>query len=298
MPSSPPLTVLGTGRMGSSLCRWIAASHLPLAVIVTRSLARARRLQRETGAAEVARLDAWKPTAGILLLAVPDDAIAATAQRLARVAADWQHITVLHTSGAQSSETLAELRNCGAAVGSMHPLMTFPRNAAISPEGLVFALEGDARAVRAARQLVRHWRGRALQLDADQKAAWHLAATLACPLSVVPYAAALHVLRQAGLTPSALRSAQRGLLRLLQQTTGNLAAGLEAAWTGPFARGDRHTIRTHQEVLEPSPALAEYYRAAAAAAMTLLPSRAPEEILEEVKRPEKGKGSSRGISEK
>lgn len=298
MPSSPPLTVIGTGRMGSSLCRWIAASHLPLAAIVSRSLASARRLQRATGAAAAARFDAWQPAAGVILLAVPDDAIAATAQQLARMPADWRHTVVLHTSGAQSSEALAALRPCGAAVGSVHPLMTFPRRAAVSPEGLVFALEGDVRAVRAARQLVKHWQGRVLQLDPGQKAAWHLAATLACPLSVVPYAAALEVLRESGLKPAALRTAQSGLLRLLQQTTENLAAGPEAAWTGPFARGDLRTIRAHRKVLERSPALAEYYRAAATAAVTLLPSRAPQEILEEVKRPGKRKAIPRGISEK
>lgn len=281
--SSAPITVIGTGRMGSILCRWAAGSHLPLAAVVSRTLARARRLQRETGANEAARLDRWHPVPGLILLAVPDDAIAETARHLAQFPADWRRIVVLHTSGARSSGTLSVLRDCGAAVGSIHPLMTFPKHAEVTPEGLVFALEGDVRAVRMAKQLVRHWQGRPLILDAAQKAAWHLAATLACPLSVVPYTAALEVLRQSGLNPSALRTGQRGLLRLLQQTAENLGAGPEAAWTGPFARGDVRTIRAHLAALEGSPELTEYYRAAARASITLLPSRAPDEILKEVK---------------
>jgi len=278
MQSFPRIAVVGAGRMGSSLCRWIAASRLPLAAVVSRSLRSARALQRRSGAANSATLDRWNITAEIVLLAVPDDAIAGTAQSLADQPVPWQGVVVLHTSGAQSSALLEPLRRRGAAVGSLHPLMTFPRQTTVMPEGLVFGVEGDARATRAARRLVRRWGGRALVLRPEQKAAWHLAATLACPLSVVPFAAALEVLRRAGLDSAALRTAQAGLLQLLQQTARNLANGPEAAWTGPFARGDVRTVLSHLKVLQDSPALANYYQAAAGAALTLLPSQAPDEI--------------------
>lgn len=277
MKNIPPIAVVGTGRMGSSLCRWITAQGLVLDAVASRTLKRARAQQRRFHAGHAATLANWAAPPPVILLAVPDDAIPATAQQLAALPADWRHTVVLHTSGAHTSALLQPLKERGAATGSLHPLMTFPPRTEVSPKGLVFGIEGDPRATRTARALVRAWGGRGVILQPEQKAAWHLAATLACPLAVVPFAAAIEVLRSAGLAASPLTLARQGLLQLLQQTTKNLADGPAAAWTGPFARGDERTIRSHLRVLEGHP-LAAYYRASAAVALALLPSRAPEGI--------------------
>jgi predicted short-subunit dehydrogenase-like oxidoreductase (DUF2520 family) len=213
-----------------------------------------------------------------VLIAVPDDAIGSVAKRLAARSLDWSGRVVLHTSGNRTAEELAPLRARGAAVGSMHPLMTFVPDTVIAPSGLLFAIEGDAAALRAARSLVRHWRGHAVQIPVSAKANYHLAASFACPMVAIALAAAESALGASGLPATTERPVRNGLLRLAQQTVINAASGAAHAWTGPLARGDTQTTQS-QLAGAGSIGLDDYYRAAARAALELLPVANREMLL-------------------
>lgn len=268
------LDLIGTGRLAAAFAAWVGQRRPPLprsprarplgpvktaprlGTLVSRDPRRARRLARRWGAGQGVALAAYRPAAPVILLAVPDDALAPLAAALARRAAGanagrspWQGKIVLHASGLQPASALAPLRRRGAAIGSLHPLMTFGAGRPAPPPGdLVFAVEGQPAAVRAARQLVAHWGGRVLALHAAEKPLYHLAATWASPLVAVNIAIAAAMLQRAGLRGRRLAVARIGLARLLTQTAANLAAaapagGLASAWTGPIARDDRQTIR-------------------------------------------------------
>ena len=92
----------------------------------------------------------------LVWITVPDDAIAATALRLARTQ-DWRGKIVFHSSGALTSDDLAPLREQGAKVASVHPGMTFVRGPAPQMLGVAFAVEGDAAATRMAKRIVETW---------------------------------------------------------------------------------------------------------------------------------------------
>ncbi|MGN6593252.1 MAG: DUF2520 domain-containing protein [Terriglobales bacterium] len=198
---------------------------------------------------------------------MPDDALAPLARQLAAPREEWSGWRILHTSGGLDSSVLEPLRCRGAATGSLHPMMTFPRPGRPAPAsaGIVFSFEGDPAARRAAAALIRLWRGRPLPLPPGVKTAYHLAATLVGPGAVVEMAAAEAVLRAAGLGGAQLDRARQGLRQLLAATAKNLDQGVAAAWTGPWARGDRQTIARHQRWL-PTPELRRLYRALRAAA--------------------------------
>jgi predicted short-subunit dehydrogenase-like oxidoreductase (DUF2520 family) len=234
-------TVVGAGRAGSAVAAWLRASEGTPPAVVGRG-----RL-----APWFARL-ADEPPGG-LILAVPDDALAGVARDLARHRAEWRRWTVLHLSGARDASVLAALRRRGAAVASLHPMMTFPPPSARgkpSPRGVVFTLEGDRAAVQAARRLVRGWGGQALGLSAKAKSAYHLAATLVGPGAVGQMFAAEAILRHYGLRGAQLARARGGLVRLLAATAENLGRmPTAAAWTGPFARGDKATQLLHLRLL-------------------------------------------------
>ncbi|MGH9468342.1 MAG: DUF2520 domain-containing protein [Terriglobales bacterium] len=249
-------TILGTGRVGTALVPWLRAAGAPPAAAVGR-----RRLNVWLG-----QLPESGP-AGILI-AVPDDALPELARRLARARKDWRGWCVLHTSGTRTSAVLAPLARRGAAAGSLHPMMTFTRRAP-SPRGVICSIEGDTAATRTARRLVRAWGGVALALDGEAKAAYHLAATLVGPGAVVEAAAAEAILREAGFSGARLRCARQGLLQLLRATAVNLERGSAAAWTGPWARGDRATIRSQRQRLS-TPALRRLYDGLTAAAQAHL----------------------------
>jgi predicted short-subunit dehydrogenase-like oxidoreductase (DUF2520 family) len=62
----------------------------------------------------------------VILIATPDDVIAAVARELARIGEEeLRGRVVLHTSGAMDSDVLDAVRARGAMVGSMHPLQSF-----------------------------------------------------------------------------------------------------------------------------------------------------------------------------
>jgi predicted short-subunit dehydrogenase-like oxidoreductase (DUF2520 family) len=321
----PRAVVIGAGRVGSTLGQWLADSHYRLAAVVSRTPASAARLGRRlrvpsfslpeleraaAGAPKRAHLPRRRaapartalPAAELWIIAVPDRQIACVAAALARggfptastrvTQRPWRGRVVLHTSGVLPAAVLEPLRRAGAAIGSLHPLMTFPppgkRIALLSPRGLLFAVEGQPAAVRAAAALVRRWQGSVLRITAARKPAYHLAASLACPMVVIAFAAAVRTLEGPGRSDAARNprnvrnlGLRRGLLRLTQQTVENLASGLDAAWTGPLARGDVETVGLHLDAAS-GIGLQEYYRAAAFAGLRLLPTadrRALERLL-------------------
>ncbi len=257
-------TVVGAGRAGSAIAAWLAET----------APERLQLIRHGQVAAWRERL-AGEPPGG-LILAVPDDALAAVARDLAACRPEWRRWIILHLSGARQAAVLAPFRRRGAAIGAMHPMMTFPRlptptpqkrgqpPAAPSPQGVVFTIEGDARARHSAWRLVEIWGGRKLALNARAKSAFHLAATLVGPGAVAQMATAEAILRHYGLRGEKLAQARSGLVRLLQATAANLdAMPTAAAWTGPIARGDKATQALHLRLLPP--ALRRLYRALAQA---------------------------------
>src|SRR5213076_2811900 len=98
---------------------------------------------------------AWIPQAGVVILAVRDDAIGPLADALARAGAIHAEHVVLHLSGALGQEALGALVGSRAALGSLHPLQTVsdPERAGDRLKGAWAAVEGMPRAVQAAEQL-------------------------------------------------------------------------------------------------------------------------------------------------
>jgi len=219
--------------------------------LVSRSASHARRAAKRAGvealalgAGELGRL----PAAGLLFVTTPDDVIEETAGRLAAEPALRSRV-VLHASGALSSEVLAPLRARGLGVGSMHPLasVSLPAAGAESLRRAFYCVEGDARAVRAARRVVRDLGGGTFTINPGDKALYHAAAVLAAGHVVALFDVALDTLGRCGLTE---RRARQVLLPLLRSVADNLARHAPArALTGSFSRADVETVRKHLRAL-------------------------------------------------
>ena len=183
-----------------------------------------------------------------LVVAVPDQAIGTVAERLAASGASLPRIA-LHLSGALDASALETLRARGAAVGSCHPLQTFP-DAEVPPdafEGITFGLEGDAPAVAAGRALASVLGARSVAVPAGAKALWHLAAVLAGNGTIALVGAALDAMRAAGLGDEDALLALGPLAR--RSLEGALGVGPAAALTGPVARGDEATLERHRAAI-------------------------------------------------
>lgn len=209
----------------------------------------------------------WLATVAVILLAVPDDAVASVAQRLAATGEIGAGHTVLHLSGVLGDEALAPLAGSGAALGSLHPFQTLatPADAAERLSGAVAGVSGGKEAVITAAELARSIGLTPVPIAADKKALYHAAAVFASNYLVTLEGVAEGLLEKAGLSATEAREALGPLMRVSLENA--LSAGPERALTGPIVRADLDTIRRHLESL-PAEA-AELYRELARAALRL-----------------------------
>ncbi len=201
------------------------------------SVVEARLVQRQHAIAQHGAVD-------LILVCVPDGAIAATAADLAE--GPW----VAHMSGATSLAALAP----HARRFSVHPLQTFVKGR--GPEqldGAWAAVSGETpEALARATWLAGELGLRPFELSDERRVLYHAGAAMASNYLVTLYRAASRALERAGAPPEAL-------VPLMRRTIEN---GFEL--TGPIARGDWSTVDAHLDAIRRElPELEAAYRALA-----------------------------------
>jgi predicted short-subunit dehydrogenase-like oxidoreductase (DUF2520 family) len=267
------LAIVGAGRVGRALGKLLHLAGWRIGAVVTRNIGAAKKAARFIGAGRpVAGISREILAAQVVLLATPDDQLSFVAQKIVRLLGREPQnalhgMIFLHTSGALDSEVLESLRKRGAAVASMHPLQTFSGVGVPPLEGKFFAVEGDERAVRAARKMARSFGAKPVKLGAGRKVLYHAAAALAAGHVLAVEEAATRLLMSAGMPR---RQAMQSLLGLTRQVLENYERlGTRVAWTGPLARSDFRVVAAHQSAMRDFPA--EY--GAAYKALNYLASR-------------------------
>jgi len=250
---SRSVSIVGAGRLGRALGHALRRLGWRIGAVVTRSAAHSRSAVRAIGAGQpFATLTSAVMDADVILLATPDDALAEVARRLAKLAGNKSGgKVVLHSSGALDNSVLRALGRCGAATGSIHPMQTFTNNSRPNLQGVIFAIEGDARARRAAGTIARALGGVPVPVASGSKPAYHAAGTLVAGHALALTEAAAQMLIKLGFTrPHAVQT----LLPLMRQMLDNFEKhGPRAAWTGPASRGDYATVKKHQRALRRHP---------------------------------------------
>jgi predicted short-subunit dehydrogenase-like oxidoreductase (DUF2520 family) len=262
------VAIVGAGRVGTAFgVRLRRAGHRIVAA--SGRDATAGRTRTYLGSVPVLPAADAARRAELVLLATPDDAIAATCAAIVDGAGVTTGGVVCHVSGATGLVALSPAESVGATVLSIHPLQTFPDvDSAIerlagcpmavtarTPTGAAF---GDRLALDAG--------GRPFALADEAKPLYHAAAVFASNYLVAIAALARDVGAAAGIEDPI------ALLAPLQATTlANVSTmGPERALTGPAVRGDAGTIERHLGALSVSaPAAVAPYVALARAALDL-----------------------------
>lgn len=269
----PGIAIVGAGNLARTLAPALRGAGYQIDQIISRgqagSLRRARALGREVGASVVAANRAQLQSETVWFC-VPDREISRAAESLAE-AANWKAKVALHSSGALTSDEFAVLRQRGASVASVHPLMTFVRGSRPPLAGVPFAIEGSRKAVTSARSIVLALQGRPFTIRKRQKVAYHAWGMFASPLFTALLAASERVAGAAGVSRA---SARERMLPILRQTLANYAAlGPPRSFSGPIARGDVATVEKHLIVLRAIPEAREIYIALARTALRDLPGK-------------------------
>jgi predicted short-subunit dehydrogenase-like oxidoreductase (DUF2520 family) len=273
MAAKPGISIVGAGRLSNALAACLLEAGYKIDAIIFRrgggSQARARRLAAEVGA-RTSSIRSPILASRVVWFAVPDQQISRCAEILARVQ-DWGDKIAVHSSGALSSSELDAVKKKGAAVASVHPLMTFVRKVRPSLRGVPFALEGDAAAIRVARRMVLDMGGEPFSIAKEDKAAYHAWGGFTSPLLVAILVVAEQVAMKAGIRREVAR---RRMRPIVGQTLANyFATGPADAFSGPIIRGDVATVEKHLRVLEQIPEANEVYLALANAALKYLPAK-------------------------
>lgn len=267
------ISIVGPGSLGSALAVVLHTRGYRIAEIVYRQTAASKRKAKALARrvhSVACSLSNSKLNADVVWLCVPDRSIAAVARQLARKKKSWKGTTVLHSSGALPSDELSPLRKQGADVASLHPLMTFVPGVDQSFAEVPFAVEGDAAAIRRARQVVRDLEGTISLLPKSKKPAYHAWGAFTSPLLLALLVTSEQVAKLAGIPP---KEARKRMLPIVLQTIENYVNhGPARAFSGPILRGDILTLERHLKALTRRPVAQKVFRALAQSALQSLPA--------------------------
>jgi len=272
------VAIVGPGRLGTTLALELVRRGYRVREIVSRnqreSIRRARELAKKVRA-RATTIQNPGLDADVIWFCVSDRSIRAVAQTLAS-ATNWKGKIALHSSGALDSDELAALKQNGAAVASVHPLMTFVRGSAPSLRGVAFGIEGDPRALSAVRRIIPDLGGEVMTIPRTRKVAYHAWGAFASPLLLSLLITAERVAQLAGLSPAVAR---KKMVPIVRQTLENYAnLGPADAFSGPIVRGDVAIVRQHLRALQKAPDARQVYSTLARAALRYLPSRNRKEL--------------------
>lgn len=284
----PEVSIIGTGRLGSALAIALAEEGYSIGALVARRRENARRaaglLDVSSRVLAVKQL-ADRPLSDLVLIATPDDQILKVVEALAKVDSELDgKPTVLHTSGALSSDILTPLRKKGWSAGSLHPLVSVsePKAGARLLRSAFWCVEGDKRAVSIGRSIVRDLDGQSFSIDPSNKPLYHAAAVMVSGNVTTLFDVALEMLRQCGLNRT---QARRALLPLLGSAVDNLnKMDPVAALTGTFARGDVKTVKRHLAALNGNEPILEIYRVLGQWALEMAAPKLDPKLVKQIKR--------------
>jgi predicted short-subunit dehydrogenase-like oxidoreductase (DUF2520 family) len=197
----PDVSIIGTGRLGTTLAIALAAQGYPIRSLVARRAQSARKaatlLDKEVQVLATKQLDSLLPSE-VFLITVPDDQIAGVATKLSRLQLEAK-ATALHTSGALSAEVLAPLRKKEWHTGSIHPLASISDAGKDALSGAFWGIEGDKAALQIAKSIVRDLNGESFSIRSEDKPLYHAAAVMASGNVVALFDVALEMLGQCKL---------------------------------------------------------------------------------------------------
>ena len=185
--------------------------------------------------------------ADIILITTPDSKIMDVTNYIASKKGFHNGQTVIHMSGAYTSDLLLEAKNLGAVICSLHPLQSFadPSTTLGTLPDTVFSIEGEEGALCVAKRMISDLGARVFEIKKEIKPIYHAAACIAANYLVTIMKSSTDLLVAAGIPRSHSWDA---IAPLVKGAVNNIETlGVSAALTGPISRGDVNTVNHHLE---------------------------------------------------
>jgi len=248
---------IGAGTVGTALSVLLSGKDYPVVAVSSRSSTSARKLAEAISGCRLEDNQGVADTAELIFITTPDDVIASVASQI-----QWHSgQSVVHCSGADSTDILEPAKKLGAKIGAFHPLQTLAstKQAIENIPGSTFAIEAEEPLLSTLKDMATAVDGHWIELKADDKVAYHAAAVIACNYLVTLVKLATDLWQTFSIPP---HQATQALLPLLRGTLNNIdTIGIPQCLTGPIARGDTGTIKKHLDALQKvAPALLSTYK--------------------------------------
>jgi predicted short-subunit dehydrogenase-like oxidoreductase (DUF2520 family) len=241
-PARLTVGVISAGRVGAVLGAALGRAGHHVVATVAISDASRRRAQRLLPDAELRSPDEVAETAGLLVLAVPDDALEPLVTGLANAGVVARGTLVMHTSGAAGIEILGPLTEAGALPLALHPVMTFTGTDVDLHrlDGASWGVTTDEVLRPVGEALVIEMGGEPAWIPAERRPLYHAGLAFGANNLVTLVAQSRALLQEAGV-----EHPERMLGPLLGAAMDNALRSGDAALTGPIARGDAGTVARH-----------------------------------------------------
>lgn len=231
--------ILGTGRVGTHLCRAFMGAGHDVAVW-NRSFPAAQQLAKEAGCSVVATLEALPADAEVILLSVKDDALETVARELANVFGKRKSI-VAHTAG---SKPMSLLDGLFPQIGVFYPMQTFSKGKSLDYSVIPFFVEANNENADTLVRLAESVSNNVYCLSSEQRRFLHLASVFACNFSNHCYTIASEILAEINVPFSVM-------LPLINETAEKVKTMPPCeAQTGPAARGDVSVLESQTRLLD------------------------------------------------
>ncbi|GAB3580256.1 DUF2520 domain-containing protein [Amycolatopsis endophytica] len=249
-PARLGVGVISAGRVGSVVGAALACTGHTVVAASGISAASRSRAERMLPGVPLNPPDRVATAADLVLLAVPDDELAALVRGLAATGSWRPGQIVIHTSGAHGLDVLAPAAEAGALPLALHPVMTFTgrsedldRLAACSVG--VTAAADDEMAWSVGEALTVEMGAEPVRVPEAARPLYHAALAHGANHLITLVDDCVDLLRGAGIA-----NAERMIGPLLSAALDNALRHGDRALTGPVARGDTGTLRKHLTVLE------------------------------------------------
>jgi predicted short-subunit dehydrogenase-like oxidoreductase (DUF2520 family) len=234
--------VIGAGRVGAVLGSALrAAGHAVVGVSAVSAASRERADVMLPGV-PVLEVPDIVERAELVLLAVPDDALAGLVEGLAATGGWVQGQLVVHTSGRFGWRVLGPAAAAGAIPLALHPAMTFT-GTSLDLARLVdccFGVTAPGPVLPIAQALVVEMGAEPVVVTEEARPLYHAALSHSANHLVTLVAQGLDLLRAAGVD-----AGERVLAPLLSAALDNALRQGDGALTGPVSRGDAGTVSAH-----------------------------------------------------
>ncbi|MGN9778525.1 Rossmann-like and DUF2520 domain-containing protein [Micromonospora sp. H33] len=235
--------VIGAGRVGAVLGAALAAAgHRVVAAAAVSGASRARLALLLPSVPRRSATSVARAATDLLLLAVPDDALAGVVTGLARSGALRPGQVIAHTSGAHGLAVLAPAAEVGARPLALHPAMTFTG----TPDdltrlaGISYGVTAPAELRPLAARLVADLGGVPEWIGEAERPLYHAALAHGANHLVTLVNESADRLRDAGVAQP-----EKVLAPLLRAALENALRLGDDALTGPVSRGDAGTVERH-----------------------------------------------------